>query len=122
MLPSPPQGWGTFTQTSKEKSQHERIEIKWGKLRLKTLAFEVPEGRHVERVELSAAGQPVEAAFAQEGKRVTITLGRETHLGEAQASTRCCSECVGFEVWRFSTADIIPVGKVMGLESNKSSG
>ena len=68
------EGWGTFSQTRQEKSQHERIEVKWGKLRLKTLAFEVPEGRRVERIELSAAGQPVQATFDQAGTRVTVTL------------------------------------------------
>jgi hypothetical protein len=78
-------GWGTFSQTRQEKSQHERIEIKWGKLSLKTLAFEVPQGHRVERIELSAAGQPVQATFDQAGTRVTVTLARETSLGEAQA-------------------------------------
>ena len=79
------EGWGTFSQTRQEKGQHERIEIKWGKLRLKTLAFEVPEGRRV-RAHRGLRRRPARTAtFAQAGTRVTVTLAREIHLGEAQA-------------------------------------
>ena len=79
------EGWGTFSQTRQDTTQHERIEIKWGKLSLKTLAFEVAPGRRIERIEVTAAGQPVEATLVQAGTRVSVTLARETHLGEAQA-------------------------------------
>ncbi len=44
-----------------------------------------PKAVGVERIELSAAGQPVQATFEQAGTRVTVTLARETHLGEGQA-------------------------------------
>jgi hypothetical protein len=77
-------GWGTIIQKRENERQRQRIEVKWGSLTLKTLAFEVPPGRRVLRIDASAA-QPVEARHAQEGERVLVTLARETELSAGQA-------------------------------------
>ena len=58
--------------------------VRWGRLRLKTLAFNVPEAFRVERITISAAGQAVEASQVQKGQRVEVTLAREVLLGEEQ--------------------------------------
>ncbi len=79
------EGWGTIAQQRDENTQRQTIELKWGTLRLKTLAFEVPPGQRIGLVRVSAAGQPSEAAHAQEGQRVTVTLPREIQLREAEA-------------------------------------
>ncbi|MEN6578871.1 MAG: GH116 family glycosyl hydrolase, partial [Phycisphaerales bacterium] len=36
------EGWGSFAQTRKENVQREQIELRWGRLNLKTLAFAIP--------------------------------------------------------------------------------
>ncbi|UCD30240.1 MAG: hypothetical protein JSV03_07165, partial [Planctomycetota bacterium] len=51
------EGWGSLVQKRNGNSQTNRIELKWGKLRVKTMVFEVPGGV-----------QPV---------KVTITVGSE---------------------------------------------
>ena len=38
------EGWGSLSQSRDGKTQTNRIEVKWGGLRLKTLAFELPPG------------------------------------------------------------------------------
>ncbi len=38
------EGWGTFSQVRTGNEQREFVEIRWGKLRLRSLAFEVPQG------------------------------------------------------------------------------
>jgi uncharacterized protein (DUF608 family) len=76
------EGWGTISQKRDEKSQRQQVEVKYGKLRVKTLAFEVPEERLVGKVTVRAASQPIEASHVQEGRRVTITLAREAQIGE----------------------------------------
>lgn len=78
------EGWGTISQKSEGRSQHQTVEVKWGKLRLRTLAFEVPRGQRVDQIRVSAAGEPAEAAHVQQGQRVVVTLARETKLCEGQ--------------------------------------
>jgi hypothetical protein len=79
------EGWGTFSQKREANRQQQRIEVKWGKLRLKTLAFEWPEGAGIKEVRVLAAGLAVNAGSVREGKRVLLTLAREIHLGEGEA-------------------------------------
>ena len=78
------EGWGTISQKRDGKSQHQTVEVKWGKLSLRTLEFEVPQGSRVDQIRVSAAGQPAEAAHVQEGQRVVVTLAGETRLNEGQ--------------------------------------
>jgi non-lysosomal glucosylceramidase len=77
-------GWGTISQKREGKSQHQAVEVKWGKLSLKTLAFEVPQGGRVNQIRVSSDGQPAEATHVQEGQRVVVTLAREVELNEGQ--------------------------------------
>jgi non-lysosomal glucosylceramidase len=79
------EGWGTISQKQDDKAQRQRVDVRWGQLRVKTLAFELPAGRRVDRMSVSSAGRPVVATHVQEGSRVIVTLTRETLLGEGQA-------------------------------------
>ena len=76
------EGWGTFTQKRQGGSQSERIEIRWGKLRLKTLAFTVGETVATTKVVLTVRDKPIEAAFTATNGQVTITLHKELFLAE----------------------------------------
>jgi non-lysosomal glucosylceramidase len=79
------EGWGTISQKRDEKGQGQRVEVKYGRLRLKTLAFEVPEGRRIGSVKVRAVDAPIEASHVQEGRRVVVTLAREDQVDEGQA-------------------------------------
>jgi hypothetical protein len=78
------EGWGTISQKRDAKGQRQQLEVKYGTLRVKTLAFEVPEGRRVGGVKILAAGLPIEADHVQDGRRVVITVARETRVGAGQ--------------------------------------
>jgi non-lysosomal glucosylceramidase len=75
----------TASQQRDDKAQRQRVDVRWGQLRLKTLTFELPAGRRVDRMSVSSAGRPVVATHVQEGSRVIVTLTRETLLGDGQA-------------------------------------
>jgi uncharacterized protein (DUF608 family) len=78
------EGWGTISQKRSGASQQERVDVKWGTLRLRTLAFEVPGGP-IKQVRVLAAGSAINAGHIREGKRVVLTLAREVQIGEGQA-------------------------------------
>jgi len=75
-------GWGTFSQKRRQHSQSERIEVKWGRLRLRSLAFDLPAGATAGTVSASCAGRKLRADFRMEGSRVRITL-RKAAIAEA---------------------------------------
>jgi uncharacterized protein (DUF608 family) len=79
------EGWGTLSQKWDGNRQHQRIEVKWGKLRLRTLAFEVPEDRAVREAHVLAAGLRINAGITRSGRRILVTLAREVSLGEGDA-------------------------------------
>jgi len=88
------QGWGTFQQKRTNTRQTDVIEVKWGRLRLARLRFEVPQGLNVTRVGVTVAGnavtcehgisgQSVEIRFAEDmsvkaGETVEVTIGGNT--------------------------------------------
>jgi uncharacterized protein (DUF608 family) len=78
------EGWGTIAQKRDGKTQTQRIEVRWGRLPVKSLAFEVPDGWQLRTVRVSANGQPAIAKHVQEGKRVNITLDERTSLAPGQ--------------------------------------
>ncbi|MHC4088574.1 MAG: hypothetical protein ACYSU5_25715 [Planctomycetota bacterium] len=78
------EGWGTFTQKRNRKTQIEEIEVRWGKLSLKSLAFAVPENFRKVKVSVTAAGRPVKIDYKREDDRLEITLKNELVLSEGQ--------------------------------------
>ncbi|HUT94026.1 MAG TPA: GH116 family glycosyl hydrolase [Thermoguttaceae bacterium] len=79
------EGWGTISQKREGKTQSNRIEVKWGQLRLKTLALELPEDALLAKASVLVAGRRVQADAKQEGRRVTLTLPKPVVLREGEA-------------------------------------
>ena len=77
------EGWGTFSQERGDGVQRDRIEVRWGKLRLRTVTVEAPAG--AASVQVTAGGQPVAATMAREGTRLTVTLANDVTLAQGQA-------------------------------------
>ena len=71
------EGWGTFRQKRDGRSQRDCIEVKWGKLRLRTLAFTPPEQNRPEKVTVAMGGKAVPSTYAMDGQRVVVTLAEE---------------------------------------------
>jgi len=79
------EGWGTFHQKRDAAGLRAGLEVRWGRLRLRTLVLELPEGAKVAAVDVTAAGAPIRATHQVEGGRVTITLGAETVVPAGQS-------------------------------------
>ena len=71
------EGWGTLRQQRSGKTQTAAVELKWGKLRLKTVAL---RGGAVGRVAVTLAGQAVKAAHVLESGRLVVTLEADAVL------------------------------------------
>lgn len=78
------EGWGTFDQSRDGRTQRERLEVKWGRLRVRTLAFTIPAEAVVASVAVSLGGQKAAARTAQDGRRVQITLETDAIVGEGR--------------------------------------
>ena len=78
------EGWGTFQQDRDDNGQREQIDVRWGTLRLKSLAFAVPEKLRAAPVKVVAAGKDVEAKATFKDKPVQLELGEEVALNEGE--------------------------------------
>jgi len=78
------EGWGTFAQQRDDKTQREQIELRWGQLSLKSLAFTVPEDFHSVEVSVTAVGKPIENDYVLKENRLEITLKKKLVLFENQ--------------------------------------
>ncbi len=72
------EGWGTFEQVQDDAKQVETIDLRYGRLRLKTLSFAVPENKSPRRVTVRLNGQTLNASLQVAGARVVVTLAQET--------------------------------------------
>ncbi len=71
-----PEGWGLFVQKRASGLQTERLEVRYGKLKVKTLVFELPAGAHLKSVKLTASGKRCKCTFSQSGREVRLKLAR----------------------------------------------
>jgi hypothetical protein len=78
------EGWGTFSQKRKGKTQLEQIDVRWGRLRLKSLAFAVPENFRKVKVSITATGKPIEVDYVLNDGRLDIILKKDLILSEGQ--------------------------------------
>jgi len=69
------QGWGTYSQQSNPSDFRARIVLKWGKLRVKTLAFAV--AKKPRKLTVTVNNRPVAADYGFQKGRVKITLAAE---------------------------------------------
>lgn len=59
--------------------------MRWGRVRVWTLLFEVPEGAHVAKAAVSAGGKDAAVDVRQDGRRVTLTLSEPLTVAADQA-------------------------------------
>lgn len=78
------EGWGTLEQTRAAGSQKQRIEVKSGQLRLRSLAFDVAPGMTPKSVSTSAGGRALKPAFEAAGSRVTVSFSADCVVSAGQ--------------------------------------
>ena len=77
------EGWGCFRQKRESGSQLEKIEVRWGRLRLKKMVFALRADAAVTRVRVTVDGSEIPADWSVQGPRLTISL-RDQLSVEAQ--------------------------------------
>ena len=69
------EGWGTFSQRRDGQArQYQTIALKWGRLRLRTLRFAIPETMAPSRVAVTVRNKDVGASFTTAEGHVVIAL------------------------------------------------
>lgn len=78
------EGWGSFNQKRESGAQQHRLELKWGRLRLRTLAFELDGSFTPGNVQVTMAARPIDTRLTLNGRRVEIALASELTLVAGQ--------------------------------------
>jgi uncharacterized protein (DUF608 family) len=79
------EGWGTLVQHREANSQTNRIELKWGKLRLRTIVLELPENGKPARITVSLADQTLPAKTEHDGCRLAVFLEDDRTIEPGQS-------------------------------------
>jgi len=79
------EGWGTFSQKTEGGKTKVEIALKWGKVRVRTLAFALPENAKPAKVTVMVAGKPVRATHRLDAGRLHISLAADANLEAGQS-------------------------------------
>jgi hypothetical protein len=79
------EGWGQYRQKRADGRQTSQIQLLWGKLRLRTLSFALPEEAKLQQVVVRLADRPLQPPqTSQDGCRVQIALPEPVELAPGQ--------------------------------------
>ena len=81
------EGWGLFTQKRSVAKQIEEIELRYGRMELKTLIFELPDNEKAASMSVYHAGNTIEATYTQKGLEVTVSFPERITLKAGQTIT-----------------------------------
>jgi len=79
------QGWGSLVQTRRGQQQTNHIDVKWGRVDLKTLEVELPDRAVFDKVEVSVGSNKIGAETKQHGQTVSLELQPEVTIHENQS-------------------------------------
>lgn len=77
------EGWGTLGQRRDAGSQVNSLEVTWGRLRIQSIALEVPGGSNARGLRVEGPGGVLDAEFRQDGERVMVRLLTTVELGRS---------------------------------------
>ena len=75
------ESWGSFSQKSESRNLKAEIAVRWGKLKIKTIALQ-NDSASVAKV--SAAGKGIGATLKRDGKRILLTLDQPAALSAGE--------------------------------------
>ena len=78
------EGWGTLAQKRENGTQQQTVEVRWGRLRLASLAFAAAEGVKPTKVSVKVGDKAMRAEHTTDGGRVRIALATPVTLGEGE--------------------------------------
>jgi non-lysosomal glucosylceramidase len=71
------EGWGTYAQKVEGRKRQAEIILKWGQLKLRTLALGLPANEKPTRVTATVAGKPVAATLAEKDGKAEISFAQD---------------------------------------------
>ena len=71
------EGWGAFRQTWEGTAARYELELRWGRPRLRSLAFTLPEGARPKSVNAKIGQQTIPATLHVNGRRVEVGLAQD---------------------------------------------
>lgn len=74
------EGWGSFSQTRGGAVQQDALELRWGRLAIKTLAFAIPKDWKAAGAEIRVNGATLSGKTLASGERVEIELDKNLTL------------------------------------------
>jgi len=78
-------GWGSSEQSRAGKSQTSALHLAYGKLRVRTLTFHVPDGANIGDTRVALAGGPdLDSVYEQRGSRVEVKLNEPVTVQAGQ--------------------------------------
>lgn len=81
-----PEGWGLFVQKREGNTQHERIEMRHGSLRLKELVFEIPLAAKAPVAKITVGDRALPASLKRDGAEVRLVLAKTALVSEGEAA------------------------------------
>jgi non-lysosomal glucosylceramidase len=75
------EGWGSYAQKLAGGKLNAEIAVRWGSLKLKTIALETDSASSVQ---ISCAGKPVGANFRKDGKRILLMLSQSVTISTGE--------------------------------------
>jgi hypothetical protein len=79
------EGWGTFEQKSGEGTMQAALTLKYGKLRVRSMALNLAEEVSAGSVAVTSNGRDLAATHALADRKLTITLAADVHLSAGDA-------------------------------------
>ncbi len=78
------EGWGTLAQERQGGTQTDRVAVKWGRVRLRTLALQLPPDARPARVSAILDGKPLAVEHEAVQGRVVLAFPPGTEIGEGK--------------------------------------
>jgi len=79
------EGWGTFTQKRDGGGQKETIAVRWGSLRVRTLAFTLAEKVRPTSVKVTLQGKELPCRHTLQDGRLLITLAADAIIAAGRS-------------------------------------
>lgn len=79
------EGWGTFSQVRMGANQTDRIAMRYGRLKLKTLAFELADKESRAKLRATLLGKQIPAQLNRDGTRAEVVFAEEVTIKAGEA-------------------------------------
>ena len=79
------QGWGTYQQKRIGNEQSHDLELRWGRLTSRTLAFAVPDGTRAQSTTAHLGTRTIPCSLQQQGSRIEITFPDPVSISSGEA-------------------------------------